>query len=461
MRRRGLLAGLGALAAGCAAPREPASTAPAPLALPAQWQSPPAAAAGAEAPAPGWWRAFGDPVLAQWVERALAGNADLATAAARVQEARAQERVARAQRWPSLDLAVGATRSRSVNAFGQPSAATATQPVFQAAYEVDLFGRVAQQLRAAEAGTAGAGFARDAAALSVAAATASAYVTLRTLDTRLALLRQTQRSREDALRVAARRASVGYTSDLEWRQAQAELEATAQQVPAAENAVARQAHALSLLAGEAPGPVARGEGLQPPPLPQLLPSELLRRRPDVAQAEAALAASDATLAGARAQFLPSLRLTATVGQVASSALADPVAIWTLGASVLAPLLSAGRLQGQLDAAAARRDQAAWAYRRAVLTALREVEDQLTAVARLREQRLRLQAQRDAVAQALRLATRRYEAGYAPYLEQLDAQRSLQTAELALVQSQGDELLALVALHQALGGGWTPAPASPG
>jgi outer membrane protein TolC len=184
-----------------------------------------------------------------------------------------------------------------------------------------------------------------------------------------------------------------------------------------------------------------------------LPTELLRHRPDVAQAESALAAADASLAVARAQFMPTLRLTGTAERVLSSSLPDPVTIWSLGASVLAPIFEGGRLQGQSDAAAARRDQAAWTYRRTVLTALREVEDNLAAVARLREQRARLQSQRDAVAEALRHATNRYRAGYAPYLEQLDAQRSLLAAELALVQAAGDELNALVALNQALGGGW--------
>src|SRR5690606_26964442 len=130
------------------------------------------------------------------------------------------------------------------------------------------------------------------------------------------------------------------------------------------------------------------------------------------------------------QFLPQVRLTGSAGAVLSSALGDPVALWSLGGSVLAPLFSGGRLEAQVETAGARRDQAAFAYRRTVLTAFREVEDNLAAVQRLREQRERLEAQRDAVAEALRHATNRYQAGYSSYLEQLDAQRALLNVELS-------------------------------
>lgn len=439
--------------AGCATPIEPPQRATE-VPLPARWRTDPGATAAQPAD---WWRSFGDPVLAQTVEAALAGNTDVATAAARVREARAQEAVARSQRWPSLDFAVGASRSRSVGPLGQASTSTAAQPVFQAAYELDLFGRVASQVQAAQAGTAAAQAARDAAALAVAAAAASGYLTLRTLDARLAVLRATLASRAESLRLASGRARVGYTSELELRQAEAEYEATAQAVPQAEAAIARQEHALNLLAAAPPQDVTRGPALTAltaPPVPDGLPSDLLRRRPDIAQAEATLAASDATLANARAQFLPQLRLTGSIGRTFSSSLADPITVWSLGASVLAPLFSAGRLQGQLDVAGARREQAALAYQRTVLTALREVEDALSSVARLREQRTHLQAQRAAVAEALRHAVNRYRGGYSSYLEQLDAQRSVLSAELALVQVIGDELTATVALQQALGGGWT-------
>jgi NodT family efflux transporter outer membrane factor (OMF) lipoprotein len=422
---------------------------------PASWRTSPGTTAPIEAQ---WWQGFGDPVLTAVIERALANNVDVALAAARIREARAQQRLARAQLVPSLDLGVGATDSRSISALGTPVEASALQPLFQAAYEVDLFGRIDQQVEAARQGFLASQAAADAAALSVSAATATSYVTLRALDARLEIVRATLASRAEALRIARDRAEAGYTSEMELRQAEAEYEATAQLIPQAELLVTRQENALSLLVGDPPRAIERGVGLaelRQPPIPDGLPSDLLRRRPDIAQAEFTLAASDATLAAARAQFLPQLRLTGSAGAVLSSALGDPVALWSVGGSILAPLFSGGRLEAQVETAGARRDQAAFSYRRTALVAFREVEDNLAAVQRLEEQRARLEGQRAAVAEALRHATNRYQAGYSPYLEQLDAQRALLNVELALVQVESDQLTALVAIHQAMGGGWSP------
>jgi NodT family efflux transporter outer membrane factor (OMF) lipoprotein len=293
--------------------------------------------------------------------------------------------------------------------------------------------------------------------LSVAAATATGYINLRSLDARLALLEETVAARLEALRVANERADVGYTSDLERRQAEGEYESAAQQVPQARLAIARQEHGLALLTGAPPGTIPRGvplARLTPPPIPEGLPSDLLRRRPDIAQGELTLVAADASLASARAQFLPSVRLTASAGQLLVTPL-DPVRIWSLGASVLAPIFDAGRIGAQVETAAARREQAAYAYQRTVLTAFREVEDNLATIVQTREQRVHLQAQRSALADALFHAGRRYRGGYSSYLEQLDAQRGVLAADLALIQARADELGALVALSQAMGGGWTP------
>ncbi|EQB02234.1 hypothetical protein L288_16875 [Sphingobium quisquiliarum P25] len=406
---------------------------------------------------PGWWQGFGDPVLTSLVERALANNPDVAIAAARVQEARANERLARAQLFPSLDLGAGVTRSRSAGPLGTSTETTSAQPLFQAAYEVDLFGRIANQVEAARLSAQASEAARDAAALAVASATATGYVTLLGLDMRRSVVQATITSRAEALRLARSRAEAGYTSDLELRQAQAEYEAAAQLLPQVELAIGRQENALSLLIGESPRAIGRGaslDRLRPLAVPAGLPSDLLRRRPDLAQAERTLAASDSSLAAARAQYLPSIRLTGTAGLTLSTALSDPLSIWSLGASILAPLFEGGRLRANVEGAAARRDQAAFAYQRAALTAFREVDDALIGIDRLAAQRVRLEAQRSALADALRHATNRYRAGYTTYLEQLDAQRALLSAELSLVQLRVDQLNALIALYQAMGGGWS-------
>jgi NodT family efflux transporter outer membrane factor (OMF) lipoprotein len=424
------------------------------VAPPAAWRTTLAPTAPVEAE---WWDRFGDPVLSDLVRQALAQNLDVAIAAARVREARAQEQAIRSQLFPSLDLGLGASRARTVDPFGRPRESTSAQPVFQAAYELDLFGLVATQAMAARRTAEAAQAAADAARLSVASATASGYITLRALDARLDVARETLAQRAEALRIARDRVRVGYASELELRQAESENEATAQLLPQVELLRARQEGALNVLTARTPGPIARGRplaALQAPAIPDALPVDLLRRRPDIAQAERLLAASDANLASARAQFLPQIRLSASAGAALSSALDDPVGVWSLGGSVLAPILNAGRLQAQADAAAARRDQAALAYARAALTAFREVEDNLAAIARLEDQRSHLAAQRAAAADALRHAQNRFQAGYSPYLEVVDAQRALLSIDLNVVQADADQLNARVGLYQAVGGGWS-------
>lgn len=405
-----------------------------------------------------WWQGFGDPAMAVLIDAALKNNADIAIAAARVQEARGQEGLARAALLPTLDASIAGSRARSVNAFGQPSESSAAQPVVQAAYEVDLFGRLSDQASAARSAYLASEAARDSARLSVAAATASGYIALLGMDARREVVSATIAARQESLRIARSRAQAGYTSQLELRQAEAEYQAAVLILPQVEVAIARQENALRLLAGEVPGPVERGASLSALAVPAIpeqgVPSELLRRRPDIAQAEYTLAASDATLSVARKQFLPSIRLAASAGAVFSSALPDPVSIWSVGSSILAPLFQGGRLQAGVDVAVARRDQAAFAYRKAALTAFREVEDASANVDSLRRQRLAAEAQRAAIADALRHAHNRYRAGYSSYLEELDAQRALLSADLGLVQLRTDQANALVTLYQALGGGWT-------
>lgn len=403
-----------------------------------------------------WWAAFGDPVLTALVDRALANNPDLAVAAARVEEARAAARLAQAQQRPNIGGTASGAEAQTVGALGSPLTALGTQPQFQASYDLDLFGRLRQASRAARAQALAQAGARDTVRLAIASGVASTYVTLRALDQRLAVARATLAARAEQLRIARRRTETGYTSALELHQAEAEYHATEQLIPQAELAIRRQENALSLLLGDAPGPIARGQPLDRLVAPVVragLPSDLLRRRPDLFQAEQALVAADRSLDSARAAFLPSVALTGSAGVALSTALDSPIALFSLGASVLAPILDGGRTRAQADIAAARRDQAAFAYRDAALTAFRETEDALAGVQRSGEQAAALQAQTEALAAGLRNAVNRYRAGYSSYLDQLDVQRSLLSAQLALVQARADRLTALVALYQALGGGW--------
>ena len=401
-----------------------------------------------------WWDAFGDPQLSRLVEQARANNPDVQIAAARVEEARATELASRGFLLPAVGAGVEGGVRREVSPFGQPQTSVAAQPAFRASYELDLFGKNAARVDAAEAGVAASAAGAEAARLSVSAATASGYITLLALDKRLSVLEETLAARQEAVKFARDRAEVGYTSQLPLRQAEAEYQATAQLVPQLKAQIARQENALSVLTGELPGTIERGgtlADLRQPPAPAILPSELLRRRPDVAAAEYRIAAADAQMRVARADFMPFIDLGAAAGVVLSDLLADPVSVWSLGGSILAPIFQGGKLQAQLDGATAQRDQAAWAYRSTVLNAFREVEDRMAVLANLKEQETALEAQQVAVADALRHARNRYRAGYTPYIEQVDAQRALLGVELSLVQVRTDELTTLVGLYQALGG----------
>lgn len=441
--------------AGCAGPVTKTADI-APVVPAAAWRTD----AGPTAPIdPQWWQGFGDPSLTALVERAIANNTDLAIAAARVREAHANMRLARAQLLPTFDAGAAGGRSRTVSAFGTPLVQSFAQPQVTAAYEVDLFGRLADSASAARSAYLASEAAHDSVRLAVASAAAGQYVALLGLDARLAIARETLAARGESLRIARSRDRAGYAPKLELQQAEAEYDATAQIIPQIQTLIARGEDSLSQLTGDVPGPVARGHGLEAltvPPVPEGLPSQLLERRPDIAQAANQLAAADASLAAARKRFLPQLRLSASSGAAFSTLLSDPITIWSVGGSILAPVFEGGRLRAQAEASASQRDQAALAYRRTVLNSFREVEDALANVQNLDAQIALAQHQRDALAEALRLATNRYREGYSPYLEQLDAQRGLLNADLALISLHADAINARVQLYQAMGGGWTTA-----
>lgn len=421
------------------------------VSAPAQWRTQLGVTAPVEAQ---WWQGFGDPQLSALVEKARLANPDVRLAAARVEEARATERGSRAFLLPTLGVGVDGAVRREVSPFGQGLDQIVAQPAFRASYEIDLFGKNAARVDAAEANVAASEANEEAARLSVAAATATGYITLLALDARLVVLDETVEARQQALKFARDRAEVGYTSQLELRQAEAEYQATVQLVPQLKAQIARQENMLSVLTGELPGTISRGGTLyqlRMPAAPSTLPSELLRRRPDVAAAEFRIAAGDAQMRAARAQFMPSINLGASAGLAVSDLLADPIGIWSLGGSILAPIFQGGRLTAQLEGATAQRDQAAWAYLSTVLNAFREVEDRMAVLVNLGDQETALQAQRAAVADALRHASNRYRAGYTTYIEQVDAQRALLSVELSLIQTRADELSSLVGLYQAVGG----------
>ena len=442
--------------ASCAGPKIKTSDV-APVQPAAGWRTEGGATAPIDAQ---WWTRFSDPTLVALIDKALAKNSDVAIAAARVREARANVEIARSQLFPTLEVAGAAGRSRSVSAFGTPLQQTFAQPQLQAAYEVDLFGRLADTTSAARSAYLASAAARDTIRLAVASATAGQYITLLGLDARLTIARQTVTARSDSLRLATSRDRAGYSPKLELRQAEAAYTSAAQIVTQLESAIVRTEDSLSQLVGDVPGAIARTatlDALTKPPIPDGLPSQLLERRPDIAQAANQLAATDASLAAARKRFLPQVRLSGTAGRAFSSALTDPITIWSIGGSVLAPLFEGGRLTAQAEVAASQRDQAASIYQRTVLTSFREVEDALAVVKQVDAQLELARHEVDTLVETLSLATNRYREGYSSYLEQLDAQRGLLGAQLTAASLQADALTARVQLYQAMGGGWVATP----
>jgi NodT family efflux transporter outer membrane factor (OMF) lipoprotein len=430
------------------------------LRIPSQWR----AEAGPASPAEQlWWRNFHDSHLNRYVDKALKNNSDVLIARERINKYQARVYAADGSLFPSLDAGVTGARARSQSAAtGLPIYSTLYKGSLTASYDVDLWGVNRSTARAAEASLEAQKAAAAAADLTVASSVASGYVTLLSLDEQLRVTEDTLKSREQAFKLATRQYQTGYSSRLELMQSDSELRSTRAQVPLLQHQIAQQENALSLLLGSNPGSVARSENfesLTPLHLPSQLPSTLLNRRPDIVQAERQLLAYDATLAASRASLLPSINLTASGSiqdRTLSGLLDNPLQLWSVGGSILAPILNRQALNAQVDISQSQRNQALYSYEQTVRNAFREVNDSLDAITRYQEQLTELQAQQDVAQETLRIAQNRYNNGYSSYLDVLDAQRTLFSVQTSVVQVKNNLLLAQIDLYKALGGGWVSA-----
>ncbi|AJF72940.1 transporter [Raoultella ornithinolytica] len=455
MRRLSLALALGVALAGCRSADVPPA-APS-LQIPAAWR----ADIGPASPLEGWWwRNFHDSQLNQYVEQALRYNSDVLIARERVNEYQARAYAADSSLFPSLDASLTGSRARAQSAAtGLPVHSTVYKGGLTASYDVDIWGANRSAADAAEATLEAQKAAAAAADLTVATSVAAGYLTLLSLDEQLRVTRQTLKSREDAYNMAKRQFETGYTSRLELMQADSELRSTRAQIPPLAHQIAQQENALSVLIGSNPQAISRQDfaHLTPLALPSQLPSSLLNRRPDIVQAQRQLVAADATLASSQAQLLPSINLTAT-GSMQDRTLPDlldnPLRLWSLGGSILAPLLNRQALNAQVDVSMAQRNQALYGYEKTVRGAFREVNDSLDAITRYGEQLTELQDQEAVAQETLRIAGNRYRNGYSSYLDVLDAQRTLFSTQTSVVQVKNNLLLAQVDLYRALGGGWS-------
>jgi multidrug efflux system outer membrane protein len=416
-----------------------------------------AAEAGTLADLP-WWDVFDDPVLEGLVREALRSGFDARLAAARVEEARALYGGTRGNVWPGAGYRGSAERERA-DQTSNPAGDTVTKYTAELVFswEIDLWGRLRRQTEAARAQYLASEDARRGVLLSLVSDVASAYFELRELDEELEVARRTTAAFEETHDLFRRRLEGGAASALETARAEALLGTVSAQIPEIERAIVAKETELNFLLGRNPQPILRDGPLAPlpPPVPAGLPSALLERRPDVREAEQLLVAANAGIGVAKADFFPRLSLTGAFGN-GSRELGELFAggrSWSLGAGVLGPLFSAGRLKGNYRASQARFEQAKVRYEAAVAASFGDVTRALADRAKLAE----TEAQRDrsvrAYREAVRLANLRYASGLSAYFEVLDAQQQLFPAELALAQTRRNQKLAVVALYRALGGGW--------
>ncbi len=428
-------------------------------------QAPWTAAAPADRlPREAWWSLYADAELDRLQQRLLANSPDLSAALARYEQARAYGDQLRSGLFPRVGLTGGASRERQSET--RPPAGAASPRFFesydlglQASYELDLWGRVRNNVDAGDYTTAAAAADLESARLSLQAELADGYIVLRGLDHQGNLLAGTVAAYDKAVALTQKRRDAGIASGLDVARAQTQLDTARSQ--AAQNTAQRAVaeHAIAALVGESPSAFSLapdGDFVALPVIPLDLPSTLLQRRPDIAAAQRRVAAANAGVGIARAAWFPSISLNASLGYESNQAggwLSAPNAAWAIGPALLLDLFDAGKRRAQTAQAQAVLDQAGANYRGVVLTAFRQVEDNL---ALLQHYKVAADAEESAVAsvqRSLEFAMTRYREGAVSYLEVVQSQTTALTAQREALDLDTRQLRASVALIRALGGGW--------
>jgi len=430
---------------------------------PAAWRNPPASNAELW-PSQDWWRGFGSDRLDGYIAAAQSANTDLAAAMARVREADAQARIAGAPLLPSVGLGGTVTRERQPSArTGKMVTGTSYSPGLTASYELDFWGKNAAAAHAAEATLLASRFDQETVSLAVLTGVATTYFRTLELHDRLTVAENNLASARATLDGLQKQQHAGIVNALDTAQQETVVATLDANVPQIRQQYEQALDALAILLGRTPDQVERGQetlaGLSHPDVTPGLPSALLQRRPDVAEAEAQLISANANIQVARAAFYPSIDLTADGGFVSSAlgnALNPSNAIFTLTAGLTQPIFEGGKLEGQFDYSQARYDELLATYRKTVLSAFANVEDSLVAVQQSADQEKR-QAQAVATAQrAYDFARAQMTAGTINILTVLNTENALFSAQDLLVQAKSAHLQALVNLYGALGGGWQKA-----
>jgi multidrug efflux system outer membrane protein len=420
--------------------------------------SPPEAESIADLP---WWEVFRDPVLQGLVVEAVEKNYDLQVAVDRVEQARALVGVARSPFYPQIGYQGSAGRQKQPQLLKQPSDTYSLfYGAFSLAWEIDVWGRIRRSNEAAEQALLATEEFRRGVLLSLVTGVAQSYLTLLELDRELEIARETEASFQETRDLFDRRYRGGVGNKLQVARAEAALAQTQAQIPDLERRIVAQENAIDVLLGRGPGPIPRGQTLveRPPPAPTPpgLPSALLERRPDVLEAEHTIASANAQVGVAIADFFPRIGLTAFYGGQ-STELSDIVkhdfSLWNAAGNAAGPIFQGFALLEQYRGQKASWKQTVAQYEQTVLNAFAEVSDVLTAQTRFDEARAAQERAVAAYQESVRLSKVRYDSGLAGYFEVLEAQQQLYPAEVGLAQLQLDQLLTVVDLYRALGGGW--------
>ena len=437
--------------------------------VPAQFR---AAPASAPADLSQWWTQFRDPELESLVARALKSNIDLLTAASRVREARQEEIVAGAAGLPQVNANGTAVHLHSA---GDPLAGITGQPPssggtdiklysvgFDATWEIDVFGGVRRSVEQAKASAEAADWAVRDGEVTLTAEVATDYLTLRTLQARIAILKDEQKRQNDTLALVAARAKAGFVTQLDVNQQNAQLQTTAAQIPPLEAQARATEHAIAILLAEMPDALsAELETGTPPPetppmLPTGLPSDLLERRPDVREAERKLAAATAAIGVATAELYPKFNLLAGIS-FSSNQLSNLFSASNLGelglGQITAPIFSGGKIHANIHIKEEEARQALLAYRGGVLGALRDAEDAFTRETSERQRLATLAQAADAARSSSHIAFEQYRVGLTTYVNVLEAQATDLSAQDQLAQSRLALAADLISIYKALGGGW--------
>ena len=409
-----------------------------------------------------WWQLFNDKVLNKLITQALTGNYDLQVAVAHIEQARALAGVARADYYPQIGYEGGVarqqtfvpfelfTRNPTYNSFGIN---------LSAAWELDLWGRIRRSNEAARANLYAQEDVRRGVMLTLVANVASSYFALLELDSELAIARDSAEAFRRTLDLFNQRFQAGQESKLGVDRAQATYDASNASIARLTRAISQQENALCVLLGIYPRDIERGAPLAEQVMPEAPPgatTDIIRRRPDIQQAEHVMIGANAEIGVAVANFFPQVGLSALFGTQTpriDNIFDSNFQVWSIAAGVAGPIFNGGRLRQSYRAQKAFWEATIAQYRRTVLTAFQETSDALIAQHTLVAQRAAQQSQVAALREAVNLSLVRYDSGRASYFEVLEAQQQLFPAESALSQTQRDQLLATVNLYKALGGGW--------